>query len=151
MAQPQFKYFAVPAFGDAAAEEALNRFLRSHAILDVRQEFVESGSSSIWCIAVRYAVNKGAAGRAAPGGRPRIDYKDELEPEQFALFAELRKRRKAIAEAESLPAFAVFTDEELAGIARLEGPRLENLNTIKGIGPKKVERFGKRILGLNEG
>ena len=59
-------------------------------------------------------------------------------------------RRKAIAETEGLPAFAVFTDKELAGIAELENPQLADLKTVKGIGSKKAERFGARILNPTE-
>ncbi len=146
MADIQLKHFFIPANGDAMADEALNRFLRGHQVLQVRQEFVPAGAESVWCIAVRYAQTQDGTGRAPVAGRPTIDYKDELEPEAFARFFELRQRRKVIAEAEGLPAFAVFTDKELAGIAQLENPQPDDLKTIKGIGTKKSERFGTRIL-----
>ena len=150
MASTQLRHFLVRAAGDGVAEDALNRFLRGHQVLELRQEFVPDGSNSAWCIAVRYAEPDGADGRAGGAKRPRIDYKDELEPEAFARFVELRKRRKAIAEEAALPAFAVFTDEELADIARLEAPGLAELRSVKGVGAKKVERFGARLLGINE-
>jgi superfamily II DNA helicase RecQ len=95
---------------------------------------------------VRYALDRDRAGTADASGRSAVDYKDELEPEAFARFVELRKRRKAIAEAEGLPAFAVFTDKELAGIARFENPQRADLRSVQGIGAKKAERFGIRIL-----
>jgi superfamily II DNA helicase RecQ len=148
MANIQVKYFMIPACGDDAAEEAVNRFLRGHQVLDVRQEFDTSPGSSVWCIAVRYAQN-GRDGNGTAAGIPyrgAIDYKDELEPEVFVRFVELRKRRKAISTAVGMPAYAVFTDKELAGIAALENPQLADLKRIKGIGIKKVERFGAQIL-----
>jgi superfamily II DNA helicase RecQ len=116
-------------------------------VLEVRQELVADGSNSLWCIAVRYAdASDTSGGRAGSAERSAVDYKDELEPEAFARFVELRKRRKAIAQAEGLPAFAVFTDKELAGIAELKDPQPENLKSVKGVGHKRVERFGARIL-----
>jgi superfamily II DNA helicase RecQ len=143
----QVKHFVVPVFGGDDAEDALNRFLRNHAVLEVHRELWARGTDACWCFSVRYGEGDTAGGGRASGARrARVDYKDELEPEAFARFAELRKRRKAIAEQESLPAFAVFTDEELAGIARLTAPDLKALMSVKGIGPKKVERFGARIL-----
>jgi superfamily II DNA helicase RecQ len=148
MANIQLKYFMIPTSGDDAAEETLNRFLRGHQVLDVRQEFDTSPGSSVWCIAVRYAQN-GRDGNGAAAGIPyrgAIDYKDELEPEVFVRFVELRKRRKAIATTVGMPAYAVFTDKELAGIAALENPQPADLKKIKGIGMKKVERFGAQIL-----
>jgi superfamily II DNA helicase RecQ len=59
---------------------------------------------------------------------------------------ELRRRRKAISAEAGVPAYAVFTDKELAGIAALENPQPADLKKIKGIGVKKVERFGVQIL-----
>lgn len=147
MASIQVKHFVVPAAGDDAAEEALNRFLRGHQVLDVREEFVPDGANSLWCIAVRYAEGREGSGRRTGSGRSSIDYKDVLEPEAFARFVELRKRRKAIADAEGLPAFAVFTDKELAAIAELKDPKPEDLKSVKGIAGKRAERFGSRILG----
>ena len=150
MASTQLKHFMIRVVGDDVAEDALNRFLRGHQVLEVRQEFVPNGSNSAWCIAVRYAVGGGANTDAGRRKRVRVDYRNELEPEAFARFAELRKRRKAIADEDALPAFAVFTDEELAGIAGLPNPGLSDLRAVKGIGEKKAERFGARILGLSE-
>jgi len=148
MASIQLRHFMIGAVGDDATEEALNRFLRGHQVLEVRQELVADGSSSSWCIAVRYA-EAGEITGSRTGKRTKIDYKDVLEPEEFARFAELRKRRKAIAGEDALPPFAVFTDEELAGIARFSEPSLADLRTVKGIGEKKAERFGERILRLD--
>ena len=143
----QLKHFVIPVFGGEEAEATLNRFLQNHAVLEVHREFWNRGTDACWCFSIRYGESNGDP-RSGRGGRPRVDYKNELEPEAFARFAELRKRRKAISEAESLPAFAVFTDEELAGIARLESPDFNALMSVHGIGPKKAERFGARILGL---
>ncbi len=149
MASVQLKHFTIRAIGDEVAEESVNRFLRGHSVLDVRQEFVPNGTNSVWCIAVRYAERDDGDGSG--GRRPRIDYREVLDPEVFARFAELRKRRRAIAEADALPPFAVFTDEELAAIARFAMPSFDDLRTVKGIGEKKAERFGRRLLGLDEG
>ncbi len=146
MASMQLKHFMIQATGDEVAEEVLNRFLRGHQVLEVRQEFVANGAYSAWYVAVRYAQTQET--RTASGGAKRstVDYKEILDPETFDRFAELRRRRKAIAEAEGIPVFAIFSNEELAGIAGLENPAPKDLRAIKGIGVKKVERFGSRIL-----
>ena len=146
VASMQLKHFVIRAVGDAAAEESLNRFLRGHQVLELRQEFVADGANSAWYVAVRYADMTGTQKVPTGTRRAAVDYKEVLEPETFARFAELRKRRKAISEAEGIPVFAIFSNEELAGIARLENPEPKDLKSIKGIGNKKVERFGTRIL-----
>ena len=142
----QLRHFFVRASGDRTGEEALNRFLRGHHVLEVRQEFVADGANSMWYIAVRYAELQAETNRGRESRRSAVDYKDVLEPEAFARFVELRERRKAIAEEEELPAFAVFTDKELAAIAEVEDPKRSDLKGVKGIGVKKIERFGARIL-----
>ena len=146
MADIQLKHFCIPAVGDQVAEEAMNQFFRGHQVLDVREEFVAHPPNSVWCIAVRYAHSDTRTGRTRPSGRSSIDYKDVLEPEAFARFVKMRDRRKIIAKEEGLPAFAVFTDKELAGIAELENPKPDDLLKVKGIAGKRVKRFGTRIL-----
>ena len=47
-----------------------------------------------------------------------------------------------------MPAYAVFTDEELAGIARLPVLEVSKLISIKGIGDKKVEKYGNQLIEL---
>jgi len=42
----QLKYFTIPAFDSGAANEELNKFLRSHRVLEVEQEFVFSAGAS---------------------------------------------------------------------------------------------------------
>ena len=148
MADIQLKHFMIPAEDAADAEEALNRFLRGHQILNVRQEFVAAGADSRWCIAVRYAQrqDRNQPDQQLRSARSGIDYKDELEPEAFARFVNMRSRRLKIANAEGMPAFAIFTDAELAAIAALENPTLDDLKQLKGVAKKKIVRFAARIL-----
>jgi superfamily II DNA helicase RecQ len=148
MADIQLKHFLIPVEGGADAEEALNRFLRGHQILSVREEFVAAGADSRWCVAVRYAQqqDRAQADQQLRSARSGIDYKDELEPEAFARFVQMRSRRLKIANAEGMPAFAIFTDAELAAIAALENPTLDDLKQLKGVAKKKVARFAARIL-----
>jgi ATP-dependent DNA helicase RecQ len=61
------------------------------------------------------------------------------------LFSKLRIYRKQLAENDTVPAYAVFTDAELAEIAKLESITHKNLLTINGIDEKRVEKYGKQI------
>ena len=63
----------------------------------------------------------------------------------------MREIRKEIAKEETLPAYAVFTDEELAGISKLEEISLKKIKSVEGIGEKKVERYGQKFLDLLTG
>lgn len=144
----QIKLFTIPIHDDGGWAEELNRFLRSRMVLDVDREFVQAGGSSCWCFCVRYlehgSVTKGTA------KRKRIDYKEVLDDATFAKFAVLRTRRKQISEAEGIPAFAIFLDEQLADMAKLEVLTVETMRQVKGVGEGKIQRYGERLLALSE-
>jgi superfamily II DNA helicase RecQ len=72
---------------------------------------------------------------------------DELT---FRKFTHLRDIRKRVAAQEGVSAYVVFTDEELAELAKLEEITVKNMLGIKGIGEKKVERFARYFLSNPE-
>lgn len=145
----QLKTFTIPIHDDGAAVDDLNRFLRSKRVLEVHREFVQHGSGSCWCFCVHYLEGAGPSGPARP--RRRIDYREVLDEPTFARFAALRARRKQIAEAEGIPAYAVFTDEQLADIARLDQLTPATMKQVKGVGEGKVERYAARLLANPDG
>ena len=94
-----------------------------------------------------------AAPVATPFGayqREKIDYMKVLPPEVFTRFSELRKRRKAIAEADGVKPFVVMTAAQLAKVAEIEKPTLADLKKIDGVGEAKAEKYGKRLLAGGE-
>ena len=72
-----------------------------------------------------------------------MDYKTVLDENTFLKFSILREIRKKIALDEGIPAFAIFTDEELAGLAKLPEITPKSMGSIKGIGEKKIEKYAK--------
>ena len=54
--------------------------------------------------------------------------------------------RKQIANDEQIPAFAAFTDKELSEIVKLDEITENKMLSIKGIGKKKVEKYGKDFI-----
>jgi hypothetical protein len=48
------------------------------------------------------------------GGRSQVDYKEILSSSEFTVFSELRRIRKEISQTEAVPAYAIFTNEQLA-------------------------------------
>ena len=84
----------------ASAQGELNGFLRSHRILTVERRFVDMGENSFWSFCVDYLESSGSASGSSPskfGGRDKVDYREVLSAEDFAIFAELRQLRKEIA------------------------------------------------------
>ena len=73
--------------------------------------------------------------------KPKVDYAKVLDEASFKRFSKMREIRKRLATEESLPAYAIFTDEELSNIAKIEDLTLAKMKSIKGIGEKKVEKY----------
>ena len=65
-----------------------------------------------------------------------------------ALFAKLRKLRKAIADEENIPPYVVFNDATLIEMAQLQPTTASELLTVNGVGVRKLERFGGPFLSL---
>ncbi len=139
----QFKVYSIPVVDGDAINEELNAFLRGNKILQVEQELISSSEGTYWTFCVKYIAG---AGRLTGGKRKdRKDYKQILSEEAFSRFSKYRAIRKQIAEEDNIPAFTVFTDEEMAGLAELEELTAANMKKIKGIGDKKVEKYAERF------
>ena len=113
----QLRFFAIPATDPAAAEAALNRVLAAGRVVSLERQFVADGAASFWALCVTLAPGPGELPAALKGGGGRrLDYREVLDEADFAVFARLRMLRKEVAEAEAVPPYAVFTNEQLAAM-----------------------------------
>lgn len=64
------------------------------------------------------------------------------------LFETLRGWRSEVSQANSVPAFVVFTDSTLMAIAEDKPGTLQELGRISGVGKSKLERYGQAVLDL---
>lgn len=64
------------------------------------------------------------------------------------LFESLRSWRQEIAQANSVPAFVIFTDTTLMAIAEDKPSNLQELSRISGVGKSKLERYGPAVIEL---
>ncbi len=88
---------------------------------------------------------KPAAASKAPASKAQID-PTTLTPIQQALETRLRTWRKTESERLGLPQFFVLGTSALRSIVILKPTTLAHLATIEGIGPDKLEKYGKSIL-----
>jgi superfamily II DNA helicase RecQ len=138
----RIKLFTIPALGGEAVLEEMNSFLQSQKILEVESRLAVSSSGAAWCFCVKYADEL----RAVERERDKIDYKALLEPSVFARFSAFREIRKSLALSEKIPPYAVFTNEELAAMAKVENLTADIIKTIPGIGEKKLEKYGRHFI-----
>jgi ATP-dependent DNA helicase RecQ len=70
----------------------------------------------------------------------------ELPDAARGLFEKLREWRAGVAREQGVPAYIVFGDATLRGIAVTKPGSLEELGTISGVGEKKLESYGAGVL-----
>ncbi|MEY4713593.1 MAG: putative ATP-dependent helicase [Pseudomonadota bacterium] len=63
-----------------------------------------------------------------------------------ARYAALKAWRAEVAREHNLPAYVIFHDATLAAIAALDPHSLQDLQTVSGIGAKKLEAYGQEVL-----
>ncbi len=145
-----YRFFVVPIRDEGSAAADLNGFLRSHRVLAVDRRWVEAGSESFWSFCVDYLEHGG--GKSGPSaarngaGRVKVDYREVLSPEDFLVFARLRQVRKEIAQADAVPVYTVFTNEQLAQMVRARADSKSALEKIAGVGDARIEKYGERVL-----
>lgn len=132
----QVKLFTIPIPGGEALTEDMNVFLRSRKVLEMTEQIV----GNHWCFCIKYLDD------TAPNDRQKIDYREVLDPESFQRFSRMREVRKALADAESVKPYVIFTDAELAELAKMEEVSLTSMQSVKGIGEKKTEKYGAKFI-----
>lgn len=140
----QVKLFTIPLFDNETEMNEMNGFLRAQKVLTIDKQFVSVGENAYWSFCVTYLnLSKQTTATQNAQRSNKIDYKEVLDVATFAVFSNLRTIRKQIAENEAVPAYAIFTDSELAEIAKLETIDTKSLLSIQGIGQKKAEKYGQ--------
>lgn len=148
-----YAHFLVPAEG-GDAEKRLQDFLRTHAVIRIKQRFVDNVEGAFWAYAVHYDELPGSREASGPQrelGKDRIDYQKTLSETDFALYVKLRDWRKEQAEAQGVPPFSIFHNATLAAIAVARPGTMAGLREISGVGEGKAERYGEAVLKIVAG
>jgi superfamily II DNA helicase RecQ len=106
----KYQFCSVPAWMPAEEEEAVNRFCAEHRVVSVDKHLIQDRERSYWAFCMYYLAKQ--AGSLSTR-KSRVDYREVLSNEEFALFAKLRDLRKTLAEQEGAPVYAIFTNEHL--------------------------------------
>ncbi len=141
----QVQLFNIPVFDEQNGLEEMNSFIRGHKVLEITQNFFQYNELAYWSFCIKYLDSKKTEQITKNGKK---DIKSLLNKVQFNRFTTLRESRRIISKEDAIPAFAVFTDDELINLSKLDEINLSSMKTIKGIGSKKAEKFGQRIIEL---
>ena len=146
----KYQFFKIFAQAPELGQDALNAFCAQHRIVSLEKQFVTHGMESFWSICVTCA--EGYAAEPSVGNftvkRDRIDYKEVLGEQDFAVYAELRNLRKSLAEQENIPAYALFTNEQLAAMVTQRIQTLAAMGTLDGVGKARLDKYGGLFLKL---
>lgn len=143
----QFKLFTFNTSQEEEIIEKMNKFINFNKVVDIEKHFFILNNSAYWSFCIQY-INTQNPTQSVFDKKVKIDYKNILNENQFQKFLKLRTIRKNIAENDAIPAYAVFTDAELAEIAIIDELTEINIKKINGIGEKKAEKYGKIICEL---
>jgi ATP-dependent DNA helicase RecQ len=122
------------AFGAFKLTETARGVLRGETEVWLREEATDAR--------IRAGRVKSRRGDPAPEPSGRHG---TLDPE---LRARLRAWRSDVARERGVPAYVVLHDSTLDGIAAAYPTTLDELRAIPGIGDKKLEHYGEKLLGL---
>jgi len=87
--------------------------------------------------------------KAAQSARPAV--KTLVNDEDAPLLSALKAKRRALAEAQRVPAYVIFADRTLLEMAERRPATLDQMAGITGVGATKLERYGATFLQVITG
>ena len=140
-------FFTISARFPEDAQNALNVFCMQHRVLNIEKQFVSLGHDSYWSVCVTIMdKEKQDNGTIAGNKREAIDYKEVLGEQDFAIYVQLRNLRKTLSEKEGIPAYALFTNAQLARMVTQQVDSIAALGKIEGIDKSRLEKYGHSFL-----
>jgi DNA helicase-2/ATP-dependent DNA helicase PcrA len=85
---------------------------------------------------------------ATPAAPPRVKRSAAATAGDAELFGRLRAWRRKQAEAQSVPAYVVFSDATLVAIADARPASRTDLSRVPGVGPTKLARYCEPVLSV---
>jgi len=134
-----FKIITVPfdSTREVFMEETLNTFCLNKKVLSWHPGFFTDRQKPYWTIFIEFEEVL----EAEPT-------EDSLSEPEKLLLKRLREWRRARAQDDGVPVFIIATNSELRGVVRHAPRSLEALKSVRGFGKRKLEKYGKEIVGL---
>ncbi len=129
-------------------DTAFQGFIEDRELLSLSDHIVEFDREPMMVLCVTYRDVMEPVNRTPPFVSRKSNPRDRLDDTEKALFDVLRLWRNKRAEAAGGPAYIVFTNEQLAEVARRRPQGLVDLSKIPGIGEARLGQFGAEVLEL---
>ena len=112
----------------------VNAFLRAHRILSVDRHFVQDGTNSVWAICVSY-LDDANQPLARPARSARRSITGKCYPRRISRCSPSSAIcAKSWPKREGIPAYALFTNEQLAEMVQRRVGTLNAMKEIEGVG-----------------
>ncbi|MBF0452799.1 MAG: HRDC domain-containing protein [Candidatus Magnetomorum sp.] len=148
----QYKVFAISAKG--GSEKELNEFLEKVNVITVHREFINNGDNSFFSIIIEYEYRKNseisASNAFKSDGKKRIDYREVLSPEDFALYAKIRDWRAETAKKEAVQLYTIMNNAQMAFIAQNRIQTKEGLSKVDKLGDARIKKYGDEIIAITK-
>ena len=139
----RFQFFTIPAKWPEESQQALNAFCAQRRVMTIEKHFVAIGTESYWSLCVTYIEGSAQTiAQLANNRRDRVDYREVLGEQDFAVYAQLRNLRKSLSEQEGVLAYALFTNEQLAEMVTRRVRTEAELAKVEGVGKARLEKYG---------
>ena len=126
--------------------DELNKFLDANRVATVERHVVTTPGGPLLVFVVETARTNGKA--ASQGGKGKVDYREELSPDDFEVYCRLRTKRKELAIAEGTQLYSVLSNAHMAAMAERRTMTVEAMSAIPGIPKVQVEKFGAVLVPL---
>lgn len=141
------KFFSIPAIYSEDAQNELNRFINSVSVVQLDKELVHNGDSSFWAVAVTFHKDNVFEPNKTTK-KPRVDYREKLSEDDFALYTQLRDWRKKRSEQDGVAVYIIFTNDQLAQIAEKKMTTKTDLLSIKGVGEERADKYIDEVAAI---
>lgn len=143
-------FFSVNALEPAEDQVAIDDFCSRHRVVAIDKKLLENVQIPYWAVSVTYLEASASLKKSEypVNKKSQIDYQVVLKPSDFALYTKLRTLRKEISDSEKVPAFALFTNAQLADMVTSKVTTRRALGKIDGIGEAKLEKYAEPFLGV---
>lgn len=128
-----------------ADEDSLNEFLKTVVVKKTTPQLVIIGQTTYWSVLVFYDDISSLENHK--NEKTVIDT-SSLTEEERTRYEVLRSWRSELARQQGLPNYIFASNAELAAIAKLNPTTVQELHKVKGMGEKKISKYGEEIIGL---
>lgn len=140
----QINVFFIPNRNSDEFQNELNLFLRSHKVLTIQKHALDDG----WSFCVEWLENASDLNISKNKNSNKINYERELSKEEFFIYNKLSALRKEIAKELGVPPYNIAYNSQIADMAKLKSPSIDEINKIDGIGKSFMENYAERFLSV---